>query len=97
MRRADRLLFLEGTYRAIDGGPHVVAFELAHRGKRLVCVVPRLPWKLAQGWPLGGAWGDATLAVGGERLRNVFTGEVHEGDSLRLRELFATFPVAWLV
>jgi (1->4)-alpha-D-glucan 1-alpha-D-glucosylmutase len=97
MRRTDRLLFLEGTYRAIDGGPHVIAFERAHRGKRLVCVVPRLPWKLAQGWPLGDAWGDAALAVGGERLRNVFTGEVHEGESLRLRDVFATFPVAWLV
>ncbi|MBA3542659.1 MAG: hypothetical protein H0T79_23790 [Deltaproteobacteria bacterium] len=60
MRREAHLLFLEGTYRPIDGGEHVVAFERAHGSKRLVCIAPRLTWKLAgePRWPLGEVWGD---------------------------------------
>ena len=99
MRRTDRLLFLEGTYRAIDAGPHIIAFERAHRGKRLVCVAPRLPWRRTLGqspWPLGEVWSDATLGVGGGRWRNAFTGEILEGEPLRLRDVLAAFPVAWL-
>jgi len=99
MRQQDRLLFLEGTYRAIDGGEHVIAFERARGGTRLVCIAPRLSWKLTRGerpWPLGDVWGDRTIALGQGRWRNAFTGETFEGDQLALRDVLATFPVAWL-
>jgi (1->4)-alpha-D-glucan 1-alpha-D-glucosylmutase len=99
MRQHDRLLFLEGTYRAIDGGEHVIAFERARGTARLVCIAPRLSWKLSRGerpWPLGDAWGDRSIAVGAGRWRNAFTGETFEGDQLALRDVLAVFPVAWL-
>jgi glycogen operon protein len=98
LRRCDRLLFLEGTYRPLDAGPDLVAFERGFRGKRLVCLAPRLAWKRTRrpAFALGAAWGDTTLALPG-RYRNAFTGETLEGETLRLREVFATFPVAWLV
>jgi (1->4)-alpha-D-glucan 1-alpha-D-glucosylmutase len=104
MRHADPLLFLEGSYRPLDAGEHVVAFERARGSARLVCVVPRLPWKLTGGataWPLGARWGDTRLALTGvepdRSWRNVFTGEALAGDTLALRDVLATFPVAWLV
>ncbi len=102
LRRELPGLFLEGRYRALaaeDGSPHVVAFERSLGEKRLLCIVPRLSRRLTKGerpWPLGDVWGDATLAGGG-RFRNVFSGEVLEGSALRLKEVFATFPVAWLL
>ncbi|MBV8758465.1 MAG: malto-oligosyltrehalose synthase, partial [Deltaproteobacteria bacterium] len=93
---------LEGTYRAIDGGDHIVAFERARGGTRLVCVAPRLPYTLRAGrhpWPLGDAWGDTAIEVGAGTWTNAFTGEQlsSSGDRLRLRDVLATFPVAWLV
>ncbi len=63
-------------------------------------------------WALADAWGDAKLEVpGAERgestdappdgpasYRNVFSGEVLQGGAaLALRDVFATFPVAWLL
>jgi maltooligosyltrehalose synthase len=78
-----------------------VAFERAIGGQRLVCVVPRLTSKLVggnAGWPIGDAWGDTKIDVGASaRWRNAFTGEQLEGSSLQLRDVLATFPVAWLV
>jgi (1->4)-alpha-D-glucan 1-alpha-D-glucosylmutase len=103
MRRADPQLFLDGTYRAIDGGPHVIAFERGRASQRLICVVPRLPYTLTSGrlpWPLGAdAWGDRMLELGSDASTewlNAFTGERHNGGSLRLADVLATFPVAWL-
>ena len=100
MRRDAPLLFLEGAYRAIDAGPHVIAFERKHARRRLICVVPRLSWRLTQGrsaWPLGDAWADATIDLGEPAAwRNMFTGETVAGGPARLREVFASFPVAWL-
>ena len=103
LRRQERLLFLEGTYRpmtADQAGEHVIAFERARAGKRLVCVAPRLPYTLTGGkqpWPIGDVWGDAALEVGDGRWKNAFTGEEHAGARLRMRDVLATFPVAWLV
>ncbi|HLL21809.1 MAG TPA: malto-oligosyltrehalose synthase, partial [Kofleriaceae bacterium] len=101
MRRADPLLFLEGGYRPLDAGEHVVAFERSRSDQRLVCIVPRLPIKLSRGtadWPLGSVWENHTITLGaGTRWRNAFTGEQHEGSSLALADVLATFPVAWLV
>ncbi|HEY0190715.1 MAG TPA: glycogen debranching protein GlgX, partial [Kofleriaceae bacterium] len=48
LRRAQPLLFLEGSYRATDAGDHVIAFERAHAGRRLICIAPRLSLGLSQ-------------------------------------------------
>ena len=85
---------LGSSYAAVDTGtPNAVAFT---RGDVLV-VVPRLTTQLVKPgrFPLGEVWGDRTLPLSG-RWRNVFTEENVEGDSLTLREVFATFPVAIL-
>ena len=100
MRRADGLLFLEGAYRPIDAGDHVVAFERSRGSTRLVCVAPRLARTLTSGtrlWPLGDAWGDRSIEVGdAASWRNAFTGERFHGARIALCDLFAVFPVAWL-
>ncbi|MGE3456020.1 MAG: malto-oligosyltrehalose synthase, partial [Kofleriaceae bacterium] len=98
-RRDDPALFLEGAYRPIDAGRHVVAFERVHGANRLVCIAPRLPFTLTQGtapWAVGDAWGDATIDVGQHVVMNLFTGEHHQAGEIRLAALLRTFPVAWL-
>jgi (1->4)-alpha-D-glucan 1-alpha-D-glucosylmutase len=94
-------LFLEGLYQSLGASPYLIAFERSLGEKRLLCAVPRLTRQLARGertWPLGDAWGDATLEVpGGGRFRNVFSGAELEGSTLALRDVFAHFPVAWLL
>ena len=71
------------AYRAVDTGtPHAVAFL---RGDDVLVVVPRLTTSLD--------FGDHALNVPG-RWRNVFTEETL--DSLELRNVFASFPVAIL-
>jgi isoamylase len=101
LRREHPELFLEGRYQALGDSLHLVAFDRSIGKKRLLCAAPRLTRQLTGGkraWPLGDVWGDATLeAAGGGRFRNVFSGEEFEGDALPLREVFAHFPVAWLL
>ncbi len=83
--------FLSGAYRAIDTGtPNAVAFA---RGDDILVAVPRLTTQLGDALPVGAVWGDHALALGG-RWRNVFTEETLE--SLELRNVFASFPVALL-
>jgi glycogen debranching enzyme GlgX/malto-oligosyltrehalose synthase len=99
LRRDEHALFLEGSYRPIEAGPQVVAFERSFQGKRLVCVAPRLPWKITRGetsWPIGKVWGEDRIDVGAG-LVNAFTNERHESPNLPLSEVLRTFPVAWLV
>ncbi len=99
-RRRDPQLFLDGSYRPIPAGPHVIAFERSHGKARLVCVTPRLPRTLTRGeqpWPLGDVWGDQMIELPAATWKNALTGERFAAGSLALRELFATFPVAWLV
>jgi (1->4)-alpha-D-glucan 1-alpha-D-glucosylmutase len=93
-RRAE--LLRDGSYTAIDAGPNVVAFA---RGEELIVAVPRLVTQLvpAGTCPIGDVWGDRRIALpSGGTWRNVFTEESLEGDSLRLADVFATFPVAIL-
>ena len=81
------------SYRPIATGTHnAVAFL---RGEDVLVVVPRLTTQLVKPGqlPLGEVWGAHQLDVPG-RWRNVFTGETPE--SLALRNVFATFPVAIL-
>ena len=101
LRREHPELFLEGRYQALGDSPNVVAFERGIGEKRLICAVPRLTRQLTKGertWPLGDVWGESTLeAPGGGRFRNVFSGGELEGTALALRDVFAHFPVAWLL
>ena len=81
--------FRDGAYRAVDTGtPNAVAFT---RGDDVLVAVPRLTTRLGKDLPLGEVWGTHALDVPG-RWRNVFTGETP--DTLDLRNVFATFPVA---
>ena len=100
LRREHASLFLDGGYASIDAGEHVIAFERTLGERRLVCVAPRLMRRRTGGrvdWPLGNAWENDRLELGdAARFVNVFTGETHEGASLPLSRVFATFPVAWL-
>lgn len=87
-------MFRRGSYRAVNAGPNAVAFT---RGDAVLAVVPRLTTQLgrAGSLPLADAWGDAALDLGG-RWTNSFTGEIVEGERLRLSNVFASFPVAIL-
>jgi glycogen debranching enzyme GlgX/malto-oligosyltrehalose synthase len=103
IRRETPLLFLEGGYRPIEAGEHVIAFERSWARSRLICVAPRLPLTLTRGrdrgpWPIGDVWDAAKIDLGAPaRWRNAFTGERLEGGALALRDVLAGFPVAWLV
>jgi (1->4)-alpha-D-glucan 1-alpha-D-glucosylmutase len=80
------------SYRALDTGtPNAVAFL---RGDDLLVIVPRLTTQLVRPphLPLGDVWRDHAIHAPG-RWRNVFTEEVVEGETLALRNLFASFPV----
>ncbi|MFT3835837.1 MAG: glycogen debranching protein GlgX [Myxococcaceae bacterium] len=99
-RRDDAALFLEGAYRPIDAGRHVVAFERSLEGRRLICVVPRFSYQLTKGkmpWALDGAWGEQSIELEGGPFTNLFTGEKVNGGRVPLSQVFRTFPVAWLV
>jgi len=104
LRRDQQALFLEGDYLPLEArGPHaahLVAFGRLHRGRKLVCAVPRLALTLLD------AGRDGRIAWEGElplppELRGPFadavTGERREGAALPLSLLFGSFPVALLV
>jgi (1->4)-alpha-D-glucan 1-alpha-D-glucosylmutase len=94
-RRRNAETFRRGDYRPLRAaGPNVCAFR---RGENVIVAVPRLVAKLVEprNAPLGAVWGDAALEAGGA-WRNAFTGETVEGESLKLADVFATFPVAVL-
>jgi len=100
-RKGASELFLEGAYRAIESAsPHVIAFERSLGDKRLLVVVPRLTRQLAgrPAFALGDAWKDETIVTGVDATwSNAFTGESVTGAKLALREVFRTFPVAWML
>jgi (1->4)-alpha-D-glucan 1-alpha-D-glucosylmutase len=105
MRREDPSLFLEGGYRPLETvpfdqqGPHVIAFERKCERKRLVCVAPRLPFKLTGGsapWPIGEVWGGRRIELGGDSWTELFTNEVVPGGTVPLATILQFFPVAWL-
>jgi (1->4)-alpha-D-glucan 1-alpha-D-glucosylmutase len=93
VRARHRAAFDGGPYRAVaTGTPNAVAYV---RGEDVLVVVPRLTTQLVKPprLPLGDVWRDLSLDVPG-RWKNAFTGEAL--DSLALRDVFATFPVAIL-
>jgi (1->4)-alpha-D-glucan 1-alpha-D-glucosylmutase len=101
MRRETAALFLDGAYEGIPAPPHAVAFQRSLRDRHLVCIVPRFSAKRTRGqrpWAIGDVWGDETVHLPHPGVyRNVFTGERLEGSELRMADVFARFPVAWLV
>jgi len=101
-RKQKRALFLRGDYEALLSSEHLIAFTRGFQSDRLVCCVPRLSYLLTRGerpWPLGDVWGAEALRLpDGGTYRDVFTGTAFQvPGSLRLRELFAEFPVALLI
>jgi glycogen debranching enzyme GlgX/malto-oligosyltrehalose synthase len=101
MRRETAALFLEGAYEAVAAPAHVIALQRSLRERHLVCIVPRFSAKRTRGelaWALGAAWGDDVVHLPRPgAYRNVFTGERLEGSELRMADVLARFPVAWLV
>jgi (1->4)-alpha-D-glucan 1-alpha-D-glucosylmutase len=90
-------LFRDGSYEPLDAGPNVVAFVRRHEGDEVIVAVPRLVADLVKPgtFPIGDVWGDASIAISGS-WRNLFTGEICDGDPIALRSLFNRFPVAVL-
>jgi (1->4)-alpha-D-glucan 1-alpha-D-glucosylmutase len=90
-------LFRDGSYEPIDAGPNVVAFVRRHQDDAVLVAVPRLIASLVKPgtFPIGETWGNASLRASG-RWRNVFTGESLDGETIAVRSLFETFPVAVL-
>lgn len=96
-RREQERFYREADYVPISGGRHVVAFRRERGAQGLVCAVPRLSRGLARGgWPLGEVWGDEVIEVGPGRWRDLLTGVVHDGPTLRVAEVFADLPGALL-
>jgi malto-oligosyltrehalose synthase len=94
----------EGGYTPLEvSGEHadrVVAFARTDPdGTAVAVIVPRLPGILMEGggWPVGAAWGDTALEVGGLELdADLLTGRTltGHGRAVPLAELLAGLPVA---
>jgi (1->4)-alpha-D-glucan 1-alpha-D-glucosylmutase len=94
-RAENEALFRDGDYEPLDAGENVCAFM---RGDHVLVVVPRFCTRLVKPgmFPIGeSVWRDAVLNVSGS-WKNIYTAESVSGDSLALKEVFATFPVAVL-
>jgi (1->4)-alpha-D-glucan 1-alpha-D-glucosylmutase len=101
-RKTQRELFLRGDYEGLVGDEHVTAFTRGFQDQRLICCVPRLCYGLTRGeaaWPLGEVWGDRRVRAPFSGVyRNVFTdARIEVRSQLKLRELFAEFPLALLI
>jgi (1->4)-alpha-D-glucan 1-alpha-D-glucosylmutase len=90
--RRDRPDLFTGYTPLTAGGPaagHAVAFD---RGGA-VTVATRLPVALRR----RGGWGDTGLALPPGVWADALTGRRFDGDTVRLADLLATYPVALLV
>ncbi len=80
---------------------HVVAFTRRHESDAVLVAVPRFLTCLVRRatMPVGDAvWpAHAFLPNPGGAWRNIYTGETIEGDTLPLRRVFASFPLAVLL
>ena len=99
-RRDHPALFRRGNYTALTSSgkcaASCVAFRREHRKQSILVIAPRLSSRVGTP-PIGSAWGDTTVMIPkapGEGT-NLFTGErVTIGESVRLRDALADFPVA---
>jgi (1->4)-alpha-D-glucan 1-alpha-D-glucosylmutase len=109
LRTRQPALFRKGDYLALDvtgdKREHAIAFLRSHENKRVLTVVPLFANTLMRGkleLPVADAWGDTAIVLpagAAGTYNNVFTGEsitATEKNSLRLKEILATFPVAIL-
>ena len=90
-RRRPELFGPQGSYRPVLAqgakADHAVAFL---RAERAMSIVPRLIMGLQ------GGWGDTVLDIPAGRWRNVLSGKMVEGGSVRLEHLLVDFPVSLL-
>ena len=101
--RAERRdVFVHGDHAALPAGEHLIAFiRTTSRCSVIVCA-PRFARLLTRGehrWPLGrDVWGDETLLVPAGHYTDAFTLREHSTHgSLRLAEVFRSFPLALLI
>jgi (1->4)-alpha-D-glucan 1-alpha-D-glucosylmutase len=99
-RRERRDVFVHGDHAPLPAGEHLIAFIRTTAQSSVIVCAPRFPLRLTRGeqpWPLGEVWGDQTLLVPAGRYKDAFTRrEFQTQGTLKLRELFATFPLALL-
>lgn len=110
LRAADAALFALGSYQPLqvegEKKNHVFAFARTHEGHSCVVIVPRWPARLMAGvtnLPVGEIWGDTKVSLGSVSegvLQDVLTTAMARIDaateSLRMSELFRSFPLAVL-
>ena len=109
-RNAHRELMDFGGYAPFStSSEHVCAFGRIHEQKRCLVIVPRLLCTLLKAGerePIGEVWRNETVSIPSDRdhtggpaaWRNIFTAEVVRArdDTLRVKEVLATFPLALL-
>jgi len=99
-RSERRDVFVHGDHAPLPAGEHLIAFIRTTTQASVIVCVPRFALRLTRGerpWPLADVWGDQTLLVPAGRYTDAFTlREFQTQGTLRLSELFATFPLALL-
>jgi maltooligosyltrehalose synthase len=83
----------------LEAGEEAVAFMRSFSDRRVVCVVPRLSHRLADGgFPVGAAWGARSLkGLPAGRYRDHLTGQtLQAAGDVPLGSLLARFPLALL-
>jgi (1->4)-alpha-D-glucan 1-alpha-D-glucosylmutase len=99
LRKALPELFVQGDYVPLEAGEEAVAFMRSFSDRRVVCVVPRLSHRLADGgFPVGAAWGERSLkGLPAGRYRDHLTGQtLQAAGDVPLASLLASFPLALL-
>jgi (1->4)-alpha-D-glucan 1-alpha-D-glucosylmutase len=87
-------VFRRGEYHPVNChgrfGESVISFMRDNNGLRALTVVPRLTNRVGFP-PIGDLWSDTKLEIAG-RFRNVFTGEVIEGDGIPVASALRKLP-----
>jgi isoamylase len=101
IRGQHRDVFVHGDHAPLPVGEHLIAFiRTTSRASVIVCA-PRFPWRLTRGahaWPLGKVWDDQTMLVPAGQYTDAFTlREFRTYGTLRLADVFASFPLALLI
>jgi (1->4)-alpha-D-glucan 1-alpha-D-glucosylmutase len=99
LRREVPGIFDHGSYTGIYArGEHAqscIAFSRSEGAENLLVIVPRLSSRVGFP-PLGDLWTDTEVQFSGN-LRNVFTGELVNGNQLRIADALRLFPVGVFV
>ncbi len=101
LRRRHPAVFAGGTYRALDGGEHLVGFVREGEGQAIVCAVARHSFRRTRGeapWAIGPVWGDDVVEWPPGRYRDAFTGvSLDAKGPVRVADVLRSLPVALLV